>query len=130
MVDVSACRVALAVSPDHAADGSYLEAIGETDVTSQAEAQLLSDVAEIKTILTRREACQQACERTTRWAFGNGVQGADEILAELKRESDAAKEDAKRWRYKWRDVQPSIVSGAVVGIVLLLAQVLLASWGN
>jgi hypothetical protein len=120
----------LAVSPDHAADGSYLEAIGETDVTSQAEAQLLSDVAEIKTILTRREACQQACERTTRWAFGNGVQGADEILAELKRESDAAKEDAKRWRYKWRDVQPAIVSGAVVGIVLLLAQVLLASWSN
>ena len=99
-------------------------------MTATTEKQLLDDVAEIKALLIRREACQQACEKMAKWAFGNGAEGADEVLARLNRESQEQKEDAKRWRYKWRDVQPAIVSGAVVGIVLLLAQVLLALWGN
>lgn len=91
-------------------------------MTAAMEKQLLEDVAEIKAMLIRRESCQASCEKLSRWAFGNGVTGADEVLAELKREADARREDEKRWRWRWRDLLPAVTSGTVVGLLLLLAR--------
>lgn len=65
--------------------------------------ELRTDVRQIKEILIRREGCEEKCVKVHRWAFGNGRQGADEIIARLSR----------WWGGAWQ-----ITSGVVVGVVV------------
>jgi hypothetical protein len=68
-----------------------------------------ANIADIKEILIRREVCQEKCERVHKWAFGNGVLGADEVIARLN-----------RWYGGLWQIATGVVTGAVVGIVVLL----------
>jgi hypothetical protein len=81
---------------------------------TQAEFQeLRQDVREIKEILIRRETCEEKCAKVHRWAFGNGKQGADEIIARLNR----------WWGGAWQ-----ITSGVVVGVVVGVGVLVLGKW--
>jgi hypothetical protein len=85
---------------------------------TKADFEAMRDnIAEIKTILIRREECAKKCEQVHKWAFGNGVRGADEVLAKLER----AAEDMRRWRWRLLGMVPSVVTGVVVGVVVLIA---------
>jgi hypothetical protein len=79
-------------------------------MTSDQYDELRKDVADIKEILVRRESCQEKCERVHRWAFGNGKQGADEVVERLNR----------WWGGVWQ-ITSGVVVGLVVGIGVLVA---------